>query len=660
MTSFHMSPARFVLPRTRSLAVLAKSLGSAILCVLCGWIGFSPRVGCAAAASAARDAAAPGLPNILWLTSEDHGPHMGCYGDRYATTPHVDQLAAKGMIYLHAWSCAPVCAPARTTIISGLYPPCLGAEHMRSLVPFPQDKPMFPQLLRKAGYYCTNNAKEDYNLEKPGQVWDDSSRKAHWRNRRPGQPFFAVFNSEKSHESKLRVRPHRQIHDPSGVRVPAYHPDTPEVRQDWAQYYDTITEADGDAGKLLGELEADGLTQDTIVFYYADHGSGMPRSKRWPYNSGLQVPLLVHIPETFRSLASPEYAPGAKSERLVSFVDLAPTVLSLADIRPPDWMQGHAFLGRFQEPAPPYIYGFRGRMDERYDLVRSVSDGRYVYIRNYMPHKIYGQHIDYMFQTPTTQVWKRLHDEGKLTAVQDLFWHAKPPEELYDLAHDPDEVHNLAGAAEYEDVRKKLRRAQQDLAVRIRDVGFLPEGELHSRSNGASPYDMGRDASRYPLERVLETAELAALLDPAALAALRRALIDPDSAVRYWAALGILMRGETGLHAARDEIHRALEDPSPYVRIVAAQTLAGHGSPTDTRQALDVLGRLAAPDQNDLFVVLAALNAVDDLGTKAAVLHDALKAAAARTPQAALGSGRYSSYVPRLLESILGTPAGRQ
>src|SRR5438876_6433593 len=226
-----------------------------------------------------------------------------------------------------------------------MYAPSTGAEHMRSMVPYPAGKQMFPQLLRAAGYYCTNNVKEDYNLAKPGKVWDESSRNAHWKNRKPPQPFFAVFNSVKSHESQIRTRPHKQVHDPAKVRVPAYHPDTPEVRQDWAQYYDVITEADTDAGTRLSEVERAGLANDTIVFYFADHGSGMPRSKRWPYNSGLQVPLVVYFPEKWRSLAPPEYRPGVKSDRLVSFVDLAPSVLSLAGIKPPEWMQGHAFAG---------------------------------------------------------------------------------------------------------------------------------------------------------------------------------------------------------------------------------------------------------------------------------------------------------------------------
>lgn len=596
----------------------------------------------------------PERPNILWITSEDHGPHMGCYGDRFAGTPNVDALAARGMIYRHAWSCAPVCAPARTTIISGMYPPCTGSEHMRSMVPYPAGKQMFPQFLREAGYYCTNNAKEDYNLAQPGAVWDDSSRQGHWRNRRPGQPFFAVFNSEKSHESRIRARPHVAVHDPAKVRVPAYHPDTPEVRQDWAQYYDAVSAADADAGLRLRELAEAGLTEETIVFYYADHGSGMPRNKRWPYNSGLQVPLVVYIPEKWRSLAPREYRPGGASERLVSFVDLAPTVLSLAGIKPPEWMQGHAFMGRHEAPPQPFVFGFRGRMDERYDMVRSATDGRYVYVRNYLPHKIYGQYLDYMFQTPTTQVWKKLHDAGKLTTAQDAFWKTKPPEELYDLQADPDEVHNLAGDTEHRDVLAKLREAQQSLAARIRDVGFLPEGELHSRSTGGSPYDMGHDEQRYPFRRVFATAERASLLRPDALPALREALRDPDSGVRYWAALGILMRGKDGTTAAHGELLAALEDASPYVQIVAAEALGRYGSEADLQPALAVLVRLGDPGKNELFPAMAALNALGALGDRAKGARPAIQgfAAKARTPDA-----RYDSYVPRLLEDL---QAGRE
>ncbi|HIA19354.1 MAG TPA: sulfatase, partial [Planctomycetaceae bacterium] len=365
-------------------------------------------------------------PNILWITSEDHGPEMGCYGDDFATTPHVDALAKKGMLFKLGWSCAPVCAPARTTIITGMYPPSIGGQHMRSMVNLPQQIQFYPTFLRSQGYYCTNNSKTDYNVNQQTTGWNESSRKAHYQNRQAGQPFFAIFNSTVSHESKIRARPHEKVHDPAKVRIPAYHPDNAETRQDWAQYYDIVTRADAIAGQKLAELDKAGLTDDTIIFYYGDHGSGMARGKRWPYNSGLSVPIVVYFPDKWKHLAPAEYKPGSKSDRLVNFVDLAPTLLSLAGVKPPQWMQGHAFAGKHQVAKPKYMFGFRDRMDERYDFIRTVTDGRYHYIRNYNPHFVYGQFVQYNFVTPSTSAWKRDFDAGKLNRAQSHFWNLKP------------------------------------------------------------------------------------------------------------------------------------------------------------------------------------------------------------------------------------------
>lgn len=589
-------------------------------------------------------------PNILWITSEDHGPQMGCYGDKYATTPNVDALAARGLRYRFAWSCAPVCAPARTTLISGLYPPSTGAEHMRSMVPLPAGFKMYPQFLREAGYYCSNNSKEDYNLAKPGQVWDESSGKAHYKNRAAGQPFFAIFNSTKSHESQLRTRPHKAIHDPANARVPAYHPDTPEVRQDWAQYYDKVTEVDADAGRHLKELTDAGLAEDTIVFYYADHGSGMPRSKRWPGNSGLQVPVVVHFPAKWQHLAPPEYKAGGVSDRLISFVDFAPTVLSLAGIQPPAWMQGHAFAGKFTAPLQPFIYGFRGRMDERMDCVRSVTDGRYVYLRNFMPHLSQGQHVDYQFATPTTRVWFDLYKSGKTSEAQSVFWRApKAPEELYDLTTDPDEVKNLATSPQHQATLAKFRQAQADLAAKIRDVGLLPEGEIHSRSTGSAPYTMGHDDAKFPFARIFATANLASSLKADALPQLRQSLTDSDSAVRYWAALGVLMRGKEAVAATRADLQKALTDSAPAVRVVAAQALGQHGDKADLGRALPLLTDHADWSQHDVFTRIAALNALGALGPKAA---PALATLNALPEKGASPDARYNSYIPRLLADL--------
>jgi uncharacterized sulfatase len=601
-------------------------------------------------AGESRGSAAAPRPNILWITSEDHGPHLGCYGDAFATTPNIDALAKRGLRYTRVWSNAPVCAAARTTLISGLYATSTGAEHMRSMVAFPAGKQMFPQLLRSAGYYCTNNAKEDYNLESPGRVWDASSGKAHWQQRAAGQPFFAVFNSNKSHESQIRKRPHVARHDPALVRLPAYHPDVPEVRQDWAQYYDAVSDADADAGARLAELDAAGLTEDTIVFYFSDHGSGMPRSKRWPYDSGLHIPLVVYIPDKFVHLRPADYSPGGASDRLVSLVDFAPTMLSLAGIEPPSWMQGHAFLGAHVAPPQPYLYGFRGRMDEKIDLVRSVTDGRYVYVRNYLPHRIYGQYLRYMFETPTTRVWHRLHLEGKLNSVQDAFWNRKPPEELYDLRSDVDEVQNLAADPAHAETLLRLREANRAHLLAIRDLGFLPEGEVFSRSAGTTSYDMGHDEDAYPLERILKTAELASSLDEAATPTLVKSFEDNESGVRFWAAQGLLMRGSAGVTAGHGSLVSALADPSPYVRIAAAESLALY-SPEDAKLTLLVLKNHADTAQQDFFVTLAALNSIAQLGDRAESVRAPLRGKLPGAgPRGAGPHARYNSYVDRLLQ----------
>lgn len=597
--------------------------------------------------------AAEERPHILWITSEDNGPHLGCYGDEYAVTPNLDEFAATATRYLNCWSNAPVCAPARTCLISGLYPPSTGSQHMRSMTRLPEGFRMYPQYLREVGYYCTNNSKEDYNLEKPGQVWDESSRTAHWKNRADGQPFFAVFNHTISHESQIRNQIPRanQIHDPRQAPVPAYHPDTPEVRKDWAQYYDRLTMMDTLFGQTLSELEKAGLAEDTIVFYYADHGSGMPRNKRWPYNSGLRVPLIVRIPETFAHLRPPDYQTGGTSDRLVGFVDMAPTLLSLAGFEPPEHFQGHAFAGPHTAEPQPYLYGFRDRMDERYDLVRSVRDERFVYIRNYHPHEIYGQHLAYMFETPTTRAWKRRFELGAVNEAQSHFWKTKPPEELYDLQNDPDEVHNLADSPEQQDTLNKLREVNRAHLLRTRDLGFLPEGEIHARSEDSTPYEMGHDQQQYPLEQILSMAETASSLDPNAVSELTAALTAEDSAVRYWGAMGLLMRDKDGVMAAHEPLIDAVEDSSEHVRIVACEALGRYSDERDDQvQSLTILVDRSNVNKHGLFVALAALNALDELDGKARSQQRLIEALP-RMPDPV--PARMGSYTARLIEKTL-------
>jgi arylsulfatase A-like enzyme len=591
------------------------------------------------------------LPNILWITCEDINPNLSCYGDDYAVTPNLDALAARGMRYTNASSNAPVCAAARTTIISGLYPPSAGAEHMRSLVAMPKGLHMFPQFLREAGYYCTNNAKEDYNLEKPGRVWDESSKRAHWKNRKKGQPFFAVFNFTISHESQIRnaIDKADQIHDPAKVRLPAYHPDTPEVRHDWAQYYDRITMMDRQAGAALKEIKKAKLAEDTIVFFFGDHGSGMPRSKRSACNSGLNVPLIVYFPTKWRHLAPQDYQAGGTSDRLASFVDLAPTMLSLANIQPPEWMQGSAFSGKYESPPPQFSFGFRGRMDERYDLVRAVRDKQFMYVRNFMPHRPHGQYNAYMFETPTTRVWRQLFDEGKLNAAQSRFWEPKSVEELYDLKADRDEVVNLADSSVQQSELARMRKALDDWEHRIRDVGFLSEWEVNERSQGTTPYDMGHDHEKYDFDAVYAAANVATSLKPSDLPAIIRMLHDKDSGIRYWGATGVLTQGKTAVATAHDDLVAALNDESPIVQVATAEALGRSSDDQDAAAALKVLLRHAAPKAN-AFLSLAAWNALDYLDERARPAEKAIKEL---SPVPANPPPRYGSYGQRLKQKTL-------
>lgn len=600
-------------------------------------------------------------PNVLWITAEDHGPHLGCYGDEYAITPNLDAFAERGCRYEFCWSNFPVCAPARTTLISGIYAQSLGAEHMRSMVPVPRGFRLYPQHLRAAGYYCSNNVKEDYNIAPEGQVWDESSRAAHWRKRGEGQPFFAVFNHTISHESRIRneIDEADRIHDPAEVRVPAYHPETPEVRKDWAQYYDRLTMLDKQVGDLLEELEADGLADDTIVFFYADHGSGMPRSKRWLYDSGLHVPLIVYIPDRWRHLASDDYQPGGASSRLVSFVDFAPTLLSLCGVTVPDAYQGQAFLGAAAGTPRQYVFGARSRMDERIDMSRCVSDGRFVYIRNYLPHRPQGQYLNYMFQTPTTRVWKQMFDAGELNAAQSRFWRPKECEELYDLQNDPDEVDNLAYSEAHHEKRDELRDALVAHITEIKDVGFIPEGPRLRWAQAAdgSPYDFARQDEIYSPRASHFVAVQAT--DPSSperdYFAMAERYFPLEDVALYWACTGALSRGPQRVAEFHNQLRSVLDgelarDASPTTQIVAAEALGKFGDSDDLAASLELLGEYANIQKHGLFIAQAALIAIDELDERAAPLRDRV----AEAPQQANGvPKRMATYVPRLIEKTL-------
>jgi len=587
---------------------------------------FLKTAGLAAAAAVAPSAMLPrsksaDRPNILWLVSEDNGPFLGCYGYKNAVTPHLDKLAKEGVLYENAFANAPVCAPARSTIITGVYPPSMGTQHMRSRNPIPAKIKFFPQYLRDAGYFTTNRSKTDYNIAGiPQGTWDICSGKGHWKERKKGQPFFSIFNIGTSHESCLHGGRKPATQDPARVELPPYHPDTPEFRNDWAYYYERITQMDAQMGAILAELEKDGLAEETIVIYYADHGGVLVRSKRFLFDSGTHVPMIVRFPRKYRHLAPGK--PGTRTDRLVSFVDLAPSMLSLAGIKIPDYMQGQAFLGSQAGEARDYVYLFRGRMDERYDFARAVRDKKYKYIRNYMPHLPWGQHLDYLWRSRSTQSLWAEHKAGRLKGAEKLFFEPKATEELYDTKADPHEVNNLAGDPAHSDALKRMRKAQRKWAVDINDIGFLPEGEFLARAEGSTPFELARDRKKYDQAALMAAADVANARDPKRLGELVKLLGDKDSGVRYWGAIGCLSLGAAA-GPVGDALDKALEDSCPNVRIAAAEALCSMDKKSD--KALGVL--VEALGHSNARVSLHAANALDYLGEKARSVVDAMKKA---------------------------------
>jgi uncharacterized sulfatase len=580
--------------------------------------------------AAARAQEAPPRPNVLWITCEDISPHLGCYGDRFAVTPNLDRLAAQGVRYTHAFTVIGVCAPSRSCLITGMYPTALGSHHMRCQARLPDEVKCFPEYLRHAGYYCSNNVKTDYNFPVPKNAWDESSNKAHWRNRKPGQPFFSVFNLVVSHESQIRTPEatflkqtarltKEERHDPAQVTVPPYHPDTPVVRRDWARYYDLITAMDKQAGDLLKQLEDDGLAEDTIVFFFSDHGAGLPRCKRWLYDSSLRVPFLVRFPAKYQRLAPAK--PGSAVDRLISFVDVGPTVLSLCGVKLPAHLHGQPFLGGQAAAPREYVYGFRDRMDERVDFIRCVRDRRYKYIRNFLPHLPYAQDISYMNEMPTMQEYRRLAAAGKLEGPAALFMRpTKPVEELYDCEADPHEVRNLADSPAHREVLERLRRACLQWMKETRDLGPLPEVEIHRRSGKTPPYEMARKGDAvYPQQRILDAAMLAAQ-GPDALPKLVELFKDKDPAVRYWGAVGCSALGAKAAPAT-ETLRQALADPSPVVRMAAADALCRLDRHAE---ALPVL--IEALKHDNEWVRHSAALVLDSIGPKAKPALAAMKA----------------------------------
>ena len=497
------------------------ALAGTTVAVATAWLSLSGGFASPAPQGAGRS---PARPNVVWISNEDMSPHLGAYGDALARTPVLDQFATQSIRYSHAFTTAAVCAPSRAAIITGMYQTAIGAHHMRTTDDRVPELPgpylavppfyvkAFPEYLRAAGYYTTNRAKTDYQFGVPFTIWDELGETAHWRGRPdPSQPFFSVFNLEVTHESRIfPSSPARKdkplVTDAARIAVPPYYPDTPAVREELARMHDNIADMDSQVGDILQQLQDDGLAENTIVFYWSDHGDGLPRAKRSLYDSGLRVPLMIRWPKQLAPTASA----GTVRDELVSLIDLAPTVLGLAGVEVPTHLQGRALLGPgAAAPAPQYVFGARDRMDIEYDMMRSARDSRFLYIRNFAPELPYAGHIIYRNQSAIMQEWLRLQAERKLSGPPALWMRTeRPAEELYDTQADPHQVRDLAADPAHRVTLERMRKAVTEWMARVADQGLINEAEMIQRMwpggvqpETAQPYIVPRRTTDAPVRR---------------------------------------------------------------------------------------------------------------------------------------------------------------
>jgi len=524
-------------------------------------------------------------PNILWITSEDNDTQwLGCYGNPQAQTPHLDQLASQSALFTNFYSNAPVCAVARSTILNGVHAPAQGTQHMRSRHPIPSEVHPYVTSLRKAGYYCTNASKTDYNFRGNDKaLWDECSSRAHYRNRKEGQPFFAIFNLTESHESSLFPEKIQQRREkgllpqttrlsPAEVFLPPYLPDLPEIRSDIATYYDIITLLDSTIGERLLELREAGLAEDTIIFYYGDHGGILPRGKRYLTDTGVKVPLLIHVPEKWKKLSP--FAKGSTIHEVASFVDLAPTLLSLIGQEKPAYMNGRALLGEKRtEPAPlneAFLYA--DRFDEIYGMRRGLTDGRWKYIRRFTPQLPAAPYSYYQFNQAGWSSWQEAWQSGKLTEPFRTIWeNNQAVEELYDTRNDRWEITNLATDPAHQERLLAMRQRLAHRMIAVQDTGIIPESMFADLAPNKPIAHYAKSRSKdWP--NLVEAAFTASSRDSSQLHLLMERLSSTDPLERYWASQGCLVLGEQSSEA-KIPLTKLLTDPHAAIRTSAAHTL---------------------------------------------------------------------------------------
>ena len=496
------------------------------------------------------------LPNFVWIISEDNSTHyMELFDPHGIGTPNIEKMAEEGILFTRAFSNAPVCSVARSTLISSCYGPRTGAQfHRRSkLVPLPEGVEMFPAYLKRAGYYTTNNSKEDYNYIKDEGVWDESSRTAHWTRREPGQPFFHKESHPVSHESRLHFKAelmesYHPVTNPDSVHLFPNHPDTDLFRFTSAYYRDKILAVDTIVGRVIQQLEEEGLLESTFVFYFGDHGGVLPGSKGYAYETGLHVPLVVRIPEKFRHLV--DLKQGEATNDFVSFVDFGPTLLKLAGIAIPDAIDGSPFLGKDIESGKKreITYGYADRFDEKYDLVRTVRKRDLKYMRSYQPFNVDGLQNNYRYICLAYQQWRDMYRAGELNDIQSSFFEAREPEALYDLSTDPYETLNLAADPAYEEQVSEMRSLLDQWVKGMPDLSFYPENILR-RDAFENPLLFGQQ-HKDEIEDLIDIANLELLSFEEAGPGIRQALDSDDPHKAYW---GLIVCSTFGLEASEFE-----------------------------------------------------------------------------------------------------------
>lgn len=566
-------------------------------------------------------------PNILWVTIEDLSPMLGVYGDANANTPHLDAFAKRSIRYTNAFSTAPVCSPSRSCIITGYYGSSLGTQHLRSEASIPGTIIPYPKYLRKAGYFTSNNVKEDYNFI-DNTIWDQSSNTAHWRQRKPGQPFFSIFNLMLTHQSGIfgndeeyekrisQFLPHVSRTNPDKLKLPPYYPDTPEIRKLWARYYTNVSIVDYQFSKFLQDLEEDGLTENTIVFFYSDHGTGVPRHKRALYDSGMKIPFMVHVPEKYASKY--HFKPGTVNDDLISFIDLAPTLLKLVGFQQPKTYPGNSILSTKPVRSPAYLYGAADRVDEGFDVARSIRTKQYLYIRNYLPHLPLLQRNWYTDNSEIMKALNQVRSSPDLTQAQKaMFASTRSVEELYDVAKDPYQLHNLATDKRHVGVIRKMRETLTKEILKNHDTGFAPEPELIRLSQVSTPFEFSQDQRKFPLSTILAACDL--MLKPQASEKdIAPFLTHKNGLVRYWAVIAARQMVENKA-ILKPYLRKLLQDAVPTVQVEAATLLAEWG---DTSGVDIIVSHLQANDSPLLLYSSRALqnlaldHKVDPVGAK--------------------------------------------